>query len=311
MTDRQLVAMRAMLASDDSAAARSAEDWLARVRWKLPPEIDVVSVAQRPISYLGWTPELSPASRRRALGSLRRAELDRAQRMANEVGERLQAAGLVVRSWAREGDPAEALLDAIQESEPDLVAVGPGNRSTIARFFVGSVSRRLIEGANLPILVARGVAAAEGPLPRQVAVLVGALVGGRPAVTAAVRWLARAGWLSGTPVRLVGFVGALAGVDADEQLLADEFFQARREEATAMLDRLAGELPPDVGDVTFDLLPGDPFEASLALLASGELDLVVVSRIPVLRGTASFGERVAAEAPVSVLLVPAAPAGLA
>jgi len=309
MDDRHPRAIRVMLASDDSPAARSAEEWLARARWALPPVVDVVSVAQRPISYLGWAPELSPLSRRRALGGLRRAELDRAQRTANEVGQRLQPAGLVVRSWAREGDAAEALLDAIQESEPDLVAVGPGNRSTIARFFVGSVSRRLIEGANLPILVARGPLGDDGPLPRQVAVLAGELAGGRPAVTAGVRWLARAGWLSEAAVTLVGFVGTLAGIDPDEELLAAEILQARRQEAAAMIDRLAHELPADVGDVTVDLLPGDPFDASMSLLAAGEHDLVVVGRIPVRRGTASFGERIAAEAPVSALLVPATHGG--
>jgi nucleotide-binding universal stress UspA family protein len=305
MSDQPTRAMRVMLGSDDSPAARAAETWLARARWAEPPVVDVVCVARRPISYLGWGPELSPVARRRALAELRRIELDRAQQTADGVGERLQAAGLLAHARARAGDPAEALLDAIQEGEPDLVAVGPGNRPPLARLFVGSVSRRIIEGAQLPILVARGPLPDDGPLPVRVAVLAGDLAGGRPAVTGGVRWLARAGWLRGARVTLVGFVGTYAGIDPNERGLADELLEARRAEATRLLDGLASELPGDVGEVGVTLLAGDPLDASLAALAADRHDLVVVGRVPVRRGTASFGERIAAVAPVSVLLVPA------
>jgi nucleotide-binding universal stress UspA family protein len=305
MSDQPTRAMRVMLGSDDSPAARAAEAWLARARWAEPPVVDVVSVARRPISYLGWGPELSPVARRRALAELRRIELERSQQTANEVGERLQGAGLLVHAWAREGDPAEALLDAIQDGEPDLVAVGPGNRPALARLFVGSVSRRIIESAQLPILVARGPLADDGPLPARVAVLAGELAGGRPAVTAGVRWLSRAGWLRDARVTLVGFVGTYAGIDPREQQLADELVEARRGDATRLLDALAAELPGDVGEIAVELLTGDPLEASLAALAGDGHDLVVVGRAPVRRGTASFGERIATDAPVSVLLVPA------
>lgn len=317
MSDQPTRAMRVMLGSDDSPAARAAEAWLARARWAEPPVVDVVSVARRPISYLGWGPELSPVARRRALAELRRIELDRAQQTANSVGERLQAAGLLVHAWAREGDPAEALLDAIQEGEPDLVAVGPGSRPALARLLVGSVSRRIIEGTQLPILVARGPIAGDeatsgdgstakdGALPRRVAVLAGELAGGRLAVTGGVRWLARAGWLRSARVTLVGFLGSYAGIDPREQHLADELVEARRAEATRLLDTLEAELPTDVGEVSVELLTGDPFEASLTALAADRPDLVVVGRVPVRRGTASFGERIATDAPVSVLLVPA------
>jgi nucleotide-binding universal stress UspA family protein len=307
MSEQPTRAMCVMLASDDSPAAHVAEAWLARARWAVPPVVDVVNVAKRPISYLGWgwAPELSPASRRRALADLRRAELERAQRMANDVGERLQAAGLVVRAWAREGDPAEALLDAIQEREPELVAVGSGPRSTLARFFTGNVSRRIIEDTQLPILVARGPIPDEATLPSRVAVLAGELAGGRPAVTGAVQWLARAGWLRGTEVTLVGFLGTYPGIDAREHEMAEELLEARRAEAGRMLDDLATELPPDTGEIAVALLEGDPFEASLDALSDDRHDLVVVGRVPIRRDTASFGERIAAEAPTSVLLAPA------
>lgn len=313
MSDQPTRAMRVMLGSDDSPAARAAETWLARARWAEPPVVDIVSVARRPISYLGWGPELSPVARRRALAELRRIELERAQQTANDVGERLQVAGLLVHAWAREGDPAEALLDAIQDGEPDLVAVGPGSRPALARLFVGSVSRRIIEGAQLPILVARGPLPDDGPLPARVAILAGELAGGRPAVIGGVRWLARAGWLRGASVTLFGFLGTYAGIDPRERQLAEELVEARRGEATRILDALAAELPGDVAEVDVELLTGDPFEASLTALQADRHDLVVVGRVPVRRGTASFGERIAAEAPLSVLLVPAglAPAPLA
>lgn len=306
MSDKPTRAMRVLLGSDDSPAARVAETWLARARWAEPPVVDVVSIARRPISYLGWGPELSAVARRRALGELRVTELERAQETANAVGERLQGAGLVVHAWGREGDPAEALLDAIQDAQPNLVAVAPGSRSALARLFVGSVSRRIIDGAQLPILVARGPLPGDGTLPGSVAILAGELAGGRPAVTGGVRWLARAGWLRGAQVTLVGFVGRFADIDPRERRSVEALVQARRDEAMRHLDTLAAELPADVGEIAAELLTGDPFEASLAALEGDRHDLVVVGRAPVRRGTASFGERIATDAPVSVLLVPAA-----
>jgi hypothetical protein len=106
-------------------------------------------------------------------------------------------------------------------------------------------------------------------------------------------------------VTLVGFVGTYAGIDPREQQLANELVEARRGDATRLLDALRAELPHDVGEVAVEVLTGDPLEASLASLAGDRHDLVVVGRAPVRRGTASFGERIATDAPLSALLVPA------
>ena len=46
--------MRIMLATDDSASARTAEEWVTRLRYGKPPIIDVVCVAGRGGTRLGW-----------------------------------------------------------------------------------------------------------------------------------------------------------------------------------------------------------------------------------------------------------------
>jgi hypothetical protein len=85
MSGQPTRAMRVMLGSEDSLAARAVETWLACARGAEPPAVDVVCVARRPISHLGRGPEPSPVARRRALADVRRVELGRAQAPADDA----------------------------------------------------------------------------------------------------------------------------------------------------------------------------------------------------------------------------------
>ncbi|MEX1169340.1 MAG: universal stress protein [Chloroflexota bacterium] len=154
--------MRVMLATDDLASARIAEDWVRRLRYAAAPTIDVVCVAGRGRAGFGWGLQTYREPVRLAVEGLRQNELHAAERIANEVGERLQRAGVAVRTWARQGDCCEELLAMADVDRPDLVVVGPRGHSELAAVILGSVTQGLIAHAEAPLLVARPPLTQEG-----------------------------------------------------------------------------------------------------------------------------------------------------
>ena len=300
MAGASAAGMRIMLATDDSASARTAEEWVTRLRYGTPPTIDVVCVAGRGHTGMGWGLQTYRGPVRAAVEGQRQGELYAAERIANEVGERLQMSGLAVRTWARQGDCCEELLTMAGVDRPDLVVVGPRGRSGLAAAILGSVTHGLIAQAECPVLVARPPLTTEGQLPEHVLLVV------EPAhvPATAVAWLDRAGWLSGGRVTVLGLLGDRAGLPNDEPELIDEVARIVRADATETLEQLAQPLAS--GDVALDfaLRGGHPLQATLDAISEFGVDLVAVARPLRRQGRDPIAEKIARHAAVSVLLVP-------
>lgn len=67
----------------------------------------------------------------------------------------LAAQGFQVRTEVREGDPAGTILDRADEEAVDVIVVGSHGRSGLARFFLGSVSSRVVSHAHGSVLVVK------------------------------------------------------------------------------------------------------------------------------------------------------------
>jgi nucleotide-binding universal stress UspA family protein len=63
-----------------------------------------------------------------------------------------EEAGLVPELKVMLGNPAEAILD-LAEDGYDLVVVGTRGMSALARFLMGSVSTRVVQFSNVPVMV--------------------------------------------------------------------------------------------------------------------------------------------------------------
>lgn len=89
---------------------------------------------------------------------------EQAQAELAAVAARLENDGLTVAGSVRVGDPAEQILDAVDELKPDMVAIATHGRSGISRWIRGSVAERVLRGCSVPVLVANPRAATEtGP----------------------------------------------------------------------------------------------------------------------------------------------------
>jgi nucleotide-binding universal stress UspA family protein len=63
--------------------------------------------------------------------------------------------GIEVMTHAREGDPAEVIIDVAQEEGADLIVVGARGLSGLQRFLLGSVSSKLSHHAPTSVMVVR------------------------------------------------------------------------------------------------------------------------------------------------------------
>jgi nucleotide-binding universal stress UspA family protein len=72
-----------------------------------------------------------------------------------EAAEEAQAAGVPAETYARQGDPADAILDVAEERGADLVVVGNKGMTGAKRFLLGSVPDKVSHHAPCSVLIIR------------------------------------------------------------------------------------------------------------------------------------------------------------
>ena len=71
--------------------------------------------------------------------------------------ERLRSAGYTVTTEVHFGDPSQRIIDFVNESDIDLVAMATHGRTGIGRLVLGSVAERVLRGVSVPVLLMRTV----------------------------------------------------------------------------------------------------------------------------------------------------------
>ena len=72
-----------------------------------------------------------------------------------DVSERVEGAGVQIETHAREGDPADAILDVAEEQGSDLVVVGNRGMTGARRFLLGSVPNKVSHHAPCSVMIIR------------------------------------------------------------------------------------------------------------------------------------------------------------
>jgi nucleotide-binding universal stress UspA family protein len=72
-----------------------------------------------------------------------------------EAVDRAQEAGVEVETFARQGDPADAILDVAEEQGSDLIVVGNKGMTGAKRFLLGSVPNKVSHHAPSSVLIIR------------------------------------------------------------------------------------------------------------------------------------------------------------
>ena len=71
------------------------------------------------------------------------------------AGEAIQETGVDVETYARQGDPADAILDVAEEQGADLIIVGNKGMTGAKRFLLGSVPNKVSHHAPCSVLIIR------------------------------------------------------------------------------------------------------------------------------------------------------------
>jgi nucleotide-binding universal stress UspA family protein len=78
------------------------------------------------------------------------------QAVLDEEAERVRENGVSeVETFAREGDPADAILDVAEEKKADLIVVGNKGMTGARRFLLGSVPNKVSHHAPCNVMIVR------------------------------------------------------------------------------------------------------------------------------------------------------------
>lgn len=79
------------------------------------------------------------------------------EQLVNAAARKAREAGVDdVRTLVkRSSDIGQAIQDAIEETETDLVVMGTHGRSGVSRFLIGSVAEQTVRSADVPVMAVR------------------------------------------------------------------------------------------------------------------------------------------------------------
>jgi nucleotide-binding universal stress UspA family protein len=72
-----------------------------------------------------------------------------------KAADQIEEAGVKVETYAREGDPADAILDVAEEQSADLIIVGNKGMTGAKRFLLGSVPNKVSHHAPCSVMIIR------------------------------------------------------------------------------------------------------------------------------------------------------------
>ena len=141
-----------VVGTDGSETATKAVREAAQLAQKLGASLDLVS-AFEPVSNQRLREEARQVPEDMQWMVSPREDVDdklsQAAEMAKEIGVD------DVRTFAREGDPADAILDVAEERGSDLIVVGNKGMTGAKRFLLGSVPNKVSHHAPCSVLIIR------------------------------------------------------------------------------------------------------------------------------------------------------------
>ena len=140
-----------VVGTDGSETAREAVRQAVGLAARLGARLDVVS-AYEPVPGSPLRASATPLPDDPQWVVNAREEVDATLR---EAAEEARAAGVQVGTHARQGDPADAILDVAEERSAGLVVVGNKGLTGAERFLLGSVPNKVTHHAPCSVLIIR------------------------------------------------------------------------------------------------------------------------------------------------------------
>jgi nucleotide-binding universal stress UspA family protein len=140
-----------VVGTDGSDTAKVAVQQAADLARKVGARLDLVSAYEPvPASRLREERQEVPADIAHTVTPSEDVEA-----LLNETAAEVQKDGIAVTTHARQGDPADAILDVAEEQKADLIIVGNKGMTGAKRFLLGSVPNKVSHHAPCSVLIVR------------------------------------------------------------------------------------------------------------------------------------------------------------
>lgn len=259
--------MKILIAYDGSSFSEAALDDLTRAGLPEKGEALIFSVAQL------WLPpqdglekkngsEISPYVENLVQKYYHDGEkaVTEAVTFARHAQRRLQ---IQFRKWkisseATYGSPAWEILRKAETFQPDLIVVGSHGRSAVGRFFLGSISNKILTEAHCSVRVARGKIEVD-PVP--VRIIVG--FDGSRGAQAAVEAVAARNWRKHSEIRLIAVASpstpsAIGRFIPPVTHMIEEINQSERDWLEKVAGQALSKLRQAGLDANLHVCPGNP-----------------------------------------------------
>jgi nucleotide-binding universal stress UspA family protein len=140
-----------VVGTDGSETAAKAVDAAIELARLSGAALEIVS-AYEPVSSLRLRKEARQAPPDLQWMINRRADVDAT---LGQAADRARDGGVTPQTHAREGDPADAILDVAEELAADLIVVGNKGMTGAKRFLLGSVPNRVSHHAPCAVMIIR------------------------------------------------------------------------------------------------------------------------------------------------------------
>jgi nucleotide-binding universal stress UspA family protein len=253
--------MRVLLATDGSDDARTATEWLATFPLPGSTRLRVITAVMLPPSPIDI-----PTVREYC-----QALLDDGARIVESARAVLAARWPDVETRVLEGDPREKIAEAVQDWEPDLVALGARGLGAWTGALLGSVSTAVVRDVSCPVLVVKG-------RPRGLERVVIAVDGSVDSIAAA-RFFASLPLERRLEVRLLAVAEPPPGLTPPDVLaipVPEALVERRRGTLEGVLSRVEAELRPRADTVECSVIVGRPATEIISAANEPGVDLVVV-----------------------------------
>ena len=142
---------RIVVGTDGSDTAKEAVRQATDLAKQVGATLDVVSAYEPvPSSRLREERQQAPGDLAHAIGP--REDVDAT---LAEAAKMVEKHGVQVETYARQGDPADAILDVAEEANADLIVVGNKGMTGAKRFLLGSVPNKVSHHAPCSVLIIR------------------------------------------------------------------------------------------------------------------------------------------------------------
>lgn len=304
--------MKLLIGYDGSECAKAALTDLRHAG--LPSKVEAVVISVADVWLVSEDGKPEPVAAEWLAKAIEQAHVERRQaveRMRAEATAAAQRLRKEYPTWTVEAEavgdsPAWGVLKRAGAWHPDLIVVGAQGRSALGRFFIGSVSQKVLTTANVSVRIARPRAGDEHPGSRLIVGVDGSIHSAQ-----AVRAVKERSWPRGTVVRVVTALDRFLSTAVMSRGERIAQWVVKNGDAASWVHKMNAAAAEELGGaglaVEAMVIPGDPKHVLVAdaeawnadCIFLGAQGLSAVQRVVL----GSVSAAVAARAPCSVEVV--------